>query len=388
MPRETPGASSALREKLASEIRGGGPIPFARFMEIALYDPEHGYYASGPSRLGTRGDYFTASDVGTAFGEGLAAQLREMDACLGRPAPFGYLEVGCGRGLLARDVLDALAADADDGGGLRRRIRMTLVDSSAGMRQAAAGRAPRARVAASLEGVRLASGCGIAIEWFDALPVHRVRRRSARLLEVRVGLDAHGDLANVETEPSPEVREHAERYRAAARDGEEAEVQLAAGEAMDRLCRSIDRGFLIVVDYGDRSEALHHPSRAGGTLLAYRGHRTSNDLLAHVGEQDLTAHVNFSVLEDRASAAGWSVAGYTTQDRFLIANGLLRRFESEGGDFAEPSRVKRRLQAMQLIHPEGMGRIFKVLVLHRGLDRAPALEGLVDPFPSSRPRRS
>src|SRR5262245_34546955 len=100
-------------------------------MEVALHDPEHGYYARGPERLGTEGDYFTASDVGTAFGECLATQLAEMDACLGPPARFGYLEAGCGRGLLARDVLDAWADRSPD---LATRSEVVLVDSSRGMR--------------------------------------------------------------------------------------------------------------------------------------------------------------------------------------------------------------------------------------------------------------
>jgi SAM-dependent MidA family methyltransferase len=143
--------------------------------------------------------------------------------------------------------------------------------------------------------------------------------------------------------------------------------------------RCLDRGVMLVVDYGERAERLYGPTRPEGTLLAYRRHTTNRDYLRNVGAQDLTAHVNFSALEDRARAIGLAVLGLTTQDRFLIANGILETFRPDDpGRLHDPRRVKARLQAMQLIHPEGMGRRFKVLALAKGC--RPDLAGLRDPF--------
>jgi SAM-dependent MidA family methyltransferase len=218
------------------------------------------------------------------------------------------------------------------------------------------------------------------VELFDALAVHRLRRRDGRLREIFVDLGEGGALVEREGDPAPEAESLARRYGAAAHEGEEAEVCPAAGEQLDVLDSVLERGFVLVVDYGHPAEELYGPTRPRGTLLAYHRHATNEDFLLRVGEQDLTAHVNFTQLQDRARELGLAVLGITTQDRFLIANGILREFEDEAGDHADPARVRARLRAMQLIHPEGMGRIFKVLILSKGIDPPPRLQGLTDPF--------
>jgi SAM-dependent MidA family methyltransferase len=370
-------ASASSRELLrliGDEIRAGGPISFARFMELALHDAEHGYYARGPERLGRGGDFFTASDVGAAFGVCLSRQIVEMDALLGKPAPFHYVEHGAGRGLLARDVEDALRANEP---GLAARFQAVLVDTSPGMRAAAAGHLPAARV----EPVGLArpagAGCVVAVELLDALPVHRVRRRGDALVEVRVALD--GDrLVELEGAPGADVRSWADAYGAAPEDGDESEACLALGPTLAGLAASIDRGFLVIVDYGHEAKRLFGPAHKRGTLMAYHRHRANEDYLERVGEQDLTSHVNLTALRREAEALGLHVAGITTQDRFLLANGILDGLDTdEGGPVVA---TKRRLQAKQLIHPEGMGRTFKVAVLAKRMEPLPVLRGLVDPF--------
>ena len=358
-----------LVARLRAEILEGGPVSFARFMEIALHDPDHGYYAAGAARLGRSGDFFTASDVGPAFGAALARQLAEMDDALGRPDPFRYVEIGAGRGTLARDVLDAWDT-------ARGRIEATLVDSSRGMREAARARAPEARVVASAAQVRGGSGAVVAVELLDALPVHRVRRRGRDLHEVRVALDG-GALREVEGPAAAEVRGWAESYGAAPEDGDEAEVCLALAPAVADLAAVIDRGFVIVVDYGHDAARLAHRAHRRGTLLAYHRHAVNEDYLARVGEQDLTAHVNLTALDGEAVRAGLAPLATTTQDRFLIANGLLEGLDEAGESLGA---VKRRLQARQLVHPDGMGRAFKVAVYAKGVSPVPSLRGLRDPF--------
>jgi SAM-dependent MidA family methyltransferase len=366
-----------LLARIADEIRERGPIPFARFMDLALHDGEHGYYSRGAAALGRGGDFFTASDVGTFFGQCMARQLFEMDGLLGRPPEFAAIEFGAGRGLLARDVLDAApAVDLD----FSSRLRYVMADRSRGMRKAAGRGAPEATAESpDAVGARPA-GCVLAVELFDALAVHRLRRRDGRLREIFVDLGEGGALVEREGDPAPEAESLARRYGAAAREGEEAEVCPAAGEQLDVLDSVLERGFVLVVDYGHPAEELYGPTRPRGTLLAYHRHATNEDFLLRVGEQDLTAHVNFTQLQDRARELGLAVLGITTQDRFLIANGILREFEDEAGDHADPARVRARLRAMQLIHPEGMGRIFKVLILSKGIDPPPRLQGLTDPF--------
>jgi SAM-dependent MidA family methyltransferase len=315
-----------LAERLSSEIAERGPLSFARFMERALYDPEDGYYSRGGRRIGRRGDFFTASDVGPLFGAAMARQVREIDRAIGPLDSFHVVEFGAGRGLLARDLLDSME-DLD--AGLRARLRYVMVDRSREMLAEAARRVPEAEclVPPELEpGLR---GCALAVELFDALPVHRVRRRDGELVEVWVDVDDAGALVESEGPCTPEARALAERYGAAAEEGTEAEVAPLATLQVDLLERSLERGVMLVVDYGDRAERLYGPARPAGTLLAYRRHATSQEYLAHVGEQDLTAHVNFSAVEDRARALGLEPLGLTTQDRFLIANGILDAFEQD-----------------------------------------------------------
>jgi SAM-dependent MidA family methyltransferase len=321
-------------------------------MELALHHPEHGYYASGPSRLGRAGDFFTASDVGPAFGACVARRLLAMDARLGRPDPFHYVEWGAGRGLLARDVQKTLSVEAPE---LARRLSITLIEGSAGMRAAAAESAPGARVLARADAPIGGAGCVVAVELFDALPVHRIRRRGGTLVEVAVGSDA-GQLIEVEQPPAAEVAAYAADYGAAREDGDEAEVCLALAPALASLAGSIERGFVLVV-YGHEASRMFGPAHRRGTLLAYHRHRAHEEYLARVGEQDLTAHVNLTALRREAERLGLETIEITTQDRFLIANGILEGF-AEGGDSLEA--VKRRLQAKQLLHPDGMGTLFKV----------------------------
>jgi SAM-dependent MidA family methyltransferase len=347
-------------------------LTFARFMDLALHHPEHGYYAAGARRLGPEGDFYTSSDLGDLFGRCLARQLAEVDARLGSPDPLAYVEFGAGRGTLARDVVEAA--------GLGSRLRPCLVDSSAGMREASLALLPQARVAARPADLAPGLvGMGVAVELFDALPVHRVRRRGGRLVEVFVGL---GDDAfvEIEGEPTPEARSLAERWGAAPEEGDESECCPALGPVLDALQRPFERALLVIVDYGYEAKALYDRSHARGTLLAYARHRTSEAVLEHVGEQDLTAHVNLSALRAAAEDLGLGFAGTTTQDRFLIANGILEAFEdADPRDHGRVDRVRDRRRAMGLIHPDGMGRRFKVVFLTKGIDPGP-WNGLADPF--------
>lgn len=367
-----------LPRRIRDEIVAHGPVSFARFMELALYDPGAGYYARSAARLGVDGDYFTASDVGHAFGRCLARQIAEIDRRLGGPEPFHVVEFGSGRGLLARDIIDAARATdrawAD-------RLRYVAVDRSRAMRAAAGEQAPEATSLAPDQLETGYRGCLLAVELFDALPVYRLRRRAGTLVEVRVGLGIDEQLVEVETAPDERAAALAQRYGAAVVDDVEAEVCPAALDQLEAMAGALDQGVMVIVDYGAGAERLYTPERSVGTLLAYHCHATNQQFLERIGEQDLTAHVNFSALEDHARSLGMTVLGRTTQERFLIANGILKCFDDENPEsWGDPRNVKERLRVKQLVHPSGMGRAFEVLMLSKGCDPPPALRGLNDPF--------
>jgi len=368
-----------LLRQIVARIEETGPISFARFMEMALYEPGTGYYVAGPGRLGKKGDFFTASDVGFFFGECIARQLCAMDRFLGAPRPFQVVEFGGGRGLLAEDILRTLELRHLE---VFERTRYAMVDRSAGMRAAASDLGTGLQVVApeKLAEISGVAGCVLAVELFDALPVHRLVRRESGLKEIRVGIGP-GGLEEVETSPGPALQHYAERYGAASSVGHEAEVCLEMPARFDQLSQVLDCGFMILVDYGYSAREKYGPARSRGTLMAYQGHTTSEDYLQRVGEQDLTAHVNWTALADHAASRGWRQLAMTTQDRFLIANGILEGLEARNeSELRDPDMVRRRMLAKQLIHPEGMGRMFQVMVLYKGEGEPPQLEGLVDPF--------
>jgi SAM-dependent MidA family methyltransferase len=277
--------------------------------------------------------------------------------------------------LLARDLVTALETFH---GELHRRIRYTAVDASAGMLREIGRVAPEASGADAAPAA--ATGCIFAMELFDALPVHRVVRRDGRLEEIGVGWDGE-NFQEARIEPAEDVCAWADRYGAASEEGFEAEVGLELEAQIDRWDRAIERGFALVLDYGDTAERLYTAGRKRGTLMTYRKHRAGEAYLEAVGQQDLTAHVNFTALTDAASERGWQLAGHTTQDRFLIANGILEDFDGmDERTYRDPRAIRERLGIKQLIHPTGMGRMFQVWVYYKGLDAEPTIAGLADPF--------
>lgn len=396
--RRTP-LTSLLLERIACD----GPLTFAAFMEACLYHPEHGYYTRQVPERGAR-DYVTSPDVGPLFGRLLAWQLGEMWERLGRPARFDLVEAGAGHGGLAEQILAAARepASGDPASGAQapefaRALRVTLVEASPRLREQA--RAALERYAGQVrltdrlppEGV---VGCLLSNELVDALPVHRVVQRAPGLREIYVAargdspdsgeLARRGELAETEAPPSsPELARYLERYGAPLQEGQQAEVHLAALAWLEQAAAALERGFLVTIDYGYRARELYGPAHQRGTLLAYRNHRAHDDWLAWPGEQDLTAQVNFTALEERGRELGLAPLGYRPQTQFLLAlaraSGLaeLSVPEASGPETPadEPARRAARLQFKQLIHPEGMGEAFKVLIQAKGVD-ATVLTGL------------
>lgn len=370
------GGIPRLLDLIRAEIRSDGPISFARFMEQALYAPGLGYYARGERAIGPAGDFVTASDEGQHFGRCLARQLAEIDRLTGPLDPFRVVEFGAGRGWLARDILDHLAYEFPE---LRARVGYEIVDRASAMREAASSLVPEAAVGETLLRRSGSAGCAIAVELFDALPVRRLRRRNGELVEIRVGLGASGELLEVEKPAGRELVSLADRCRAATTEGSEAEFAPTLSGELARMADAIDRGIIIIVDYGDVAERLY--TRRRGTLLAYHRQTTNEQYLSRVGLQDLTAHVNFTALEEAARSIGLELLGRTTQDRFLIGNGILKIFdETDPVRWGDPRNVQQRLQVMQLIHPSTMGRSFRVVIFAKNLTELPRLQGLEDPF--------
>lgn len=370
-----PEQRTPLTDILVTRIGRDGPLTFADFMETCLYHPEYGYYMRKKPEEGAS-DYFTSPEVGPLFGRLLARQVREMWEVMARPSPFTLIECGAGCGRLSEQILTAATEQAPAFG---LALRLWLVERSPQLReQAQAALAKfgnRVHVSAELPS-QPPVGCVLSNELLDALPVHRVVQRGERLREIYICVRA-GGLAEAEGEPSsPAVSDYLERYGAPLEDGQQAEVHLAALAWLEEAVAALARGFLLTIDYGYRAHELYVPHHLRGTLLAYRQHRAHEDWLAWPGEQDLTAHVNFTALEKRGQELGLETLGFTQQASFLLALARASEFaDIEGPGGGDCEKLARRQALKQLIHPGGMGETFKVLIQGKGFSGA-RLSGL------------
>lgn len=374
----TPEHLQELDLVLRREIADRGPIPFARFMERCLYHPTLGYYSRGLGGGGGR-DYVTSSSLHGAFGALMARQAEEMWRGAGSPAPFRFVEFGPGEGTFACDFLSAAARMTGFAGALeyvlvepspglreRQRARLSrLVPSLAGLRE------PRWEDLETLESAGIPVGCLFANEVLDAFPVHRVVGTAEGPREIHVAVREEALLETLLPLSDDRIAAFLDESGIALEDGQEVDISLEAPRFAGRVAGLLGRGYVLIVDYGYEAADLYHPARRRGTLLAYHRHRTTEDFLARPGEQDLTTHVDFTAIVRAARRAGMRVAGRTSQARFLLALGAL--------EYLEDASLQEREALKEMVLPDRMGGVFRVLVLAKG-DVPDSLRGLSAPW--------
>jgi SAM-dependent MidA family methyltransferase len=356
----------SLRQTIAREIAERGPIPFSRYMELCLYHPELGYYARHANQFGKAGDFYTSSDVHAVFGRLLARQFEEMWRGLGSPARLELLELGPGRGLFAQDVLDWSEKKFPAFFGA---LRYRLLEASPALREKirhALERhiaADRARLADWQNLPASAATVVFANEFFDALPVEVVSSEG----QLHVGIKGER-FVELWRPPSAEVMEFLDRHSVHPEHGERVEAPVLAQQYMTRVCEAVERGFVIAVDYGyTRAEQL--AGRHRGTIAAFRRHSLSTNPYEAPGEQDLTAHANFTALAGAAENSGMHAQPLITQSQFLLGVGEATQFADAFEDCKLPQeRAKVALQLKHLVTPAGMGESFHVLIASRGVD--------------------
>ncbi|MCY3727808.1 MAG: SAM-dependent methyltransferase [Nitrospira sp.] len=365
---------SPLMQHITALIRETGPLTFARFMELALYDEEHGYYMTGggssrtTSPIGREGgDFFTAPSLSPILAKCLVRQLEEIDERLGHPPVFHLVEMGPGDGTLLRDILQECREQqasflprlacipVERSPVFRRRQQETL----AGWKEQGEGIQwvddLQSIVDASLTGTLLSN------ELVDAFPVHRVRMGQDGLQELYVTSRDHA-LQERWAEPStPELASFLSDLDVELPVGFTTEINLEAVKWIKQVARVLDRGVVITIDYGHTAQDYFAPERKNGTLMGYHRHTVSTNPYTRVGEQDLTAHVNFSSLAHTGEQAGLTTTGFTNLQHFLMSLGideLVKGWDQE-------SAVVRA--AARLLRPHGMGTTFKVLMQHKGI---------------------
>ncbi len=342
-----PGLANLGNPRLVRAILGemnGGAIPFERFMELALYHPEFGYYRQ-PGRIGPGGDFLTSPHIHPMFGWAVAGWCHHVWLSLGSPHPFTIFEPGAGDGTLAQTVLD-WAEGRDQA--FRAAIRYVAIESNSS--------GSDSRVEWANPPVPPAeAGIVLANELFDAFPVRLLDGTPRGPIEVFVAWDgerfveAPGGVVTLDDAPETG------RF----------EVNQRAYPAMRSLCQLVGRGAILVFDYGYPQEELWAPWRTTGTLLCFYRHTAHEDPYIHIGEQDMTTHVNFSELATAAENEGLTVRGPVSQGLFLLSMGLGAVVESARTDMAEYFARRRALET--LTDSAGLGRI-RVLAATRGLE--------------------
>jgi SAM-dependent MidA family methyltransferase len=365
-----------LAALLAERIRRFGPITFAEYMRECLYHPVHGYYSQPETRRFA--DYYTSVDVHAIFGRLLARQFAEMWEQLGRPALFALVEAAAGTGRLAAHILDFAEARLPE---FYSSLGYVAVERSPARCDQLAARlrrhVERDRCRAAIEiPANISLGCLFSNELLDALPVHRVIQQNGVLEEIFVASDGTAFSELRRPLSTCAISSYFAAQEIALLEGQQAEAALEASDWISEVGRRLERGFVLTIDYGHEAADLFDAHHMAGTVLAYANHRSSDNLYAAPGQQDLTAHVNFTALRLWGRRSGLEPLGLVSQTAFLLALGRGNEFADlydHGMD--ETERVRARLQLKTLIFPEGMGERFQVLVQQKGV-RESKLTGL------------
>mgnify|MGYP000492409927 CR=1 FL=1 len=365
------------------EIQTQGPITFARFMEMALYHPELGYYSSPAADIGRSGDYYTAPSVSPLFGTMLARQFAEMWRKQGCPSPWALVEYGPGTGALARDVLNASRQRYPD---FYEALTYYLVEISPGLRER-----QRRELCSQLQdatkfrwvdGAAKAvdsgaiAGCIFANELVDALPVHLVQRSASGLMELYVNYNSR-EFCLVEGPPSTaELENYFVMQHVELAVGQKAEVNLLAGKWLSEIADSLGKGYVMIIDYGATAAELYASHRFKGTLRCFHKHRLIENPFVNIGQQDITAHVNFTALAMWGARLGLQELGLVSQPQFLLNLGILDELQGHDNFTHDATWHKKTAAFKQLVLPGGMGDIFKVLLMYKGFPVPPELTGL------------
>ena len=354
----------SLVNVLQALIRERGPLTVAAFMEVALYHHELGYYARAVQRSGRAGDFFTSVDVGPLFGRLLAVQIAEMASLL--DGDLHLVEAGAGNGRLSADILSGLEQQA---AAVLGRTALHLVEISPTARDAQRDTlgplathlaSSSATIPDAFEGVLVAN------ELLDAMPVHQLVMREDGLREVFVDL-VDGALVTKEGPLStPRLSEYFEGLGIELEPGWRTEVSLEAVDWVRDFARRLTRGFAIIIDYGHDATQLYSVTHSAGTLTSYSRHRSNgpeapprhDPWLQHPGEQDLTAHVDFTSIRRAAEGEGCVTLGFLDQTYFLMALAASR---------LDALALGERLALKTLMMPGGLGSTMKVLVLGKGV---------------------
>lgn len=374
-----------LTQLIKDQINSNGPITFAEFMQLALYHEEHGYYNSERTRIGKEGDYYTSPCVHRAFGEIVGRFIHKVYKTL-NIREFTIVEMGAGKGYLALDVLDSLKRDQPEFYGdlnyLIVEISPSVIEQEKTILKDHLNKISFLSSTSEIVDEDVA-GVFVSNELVDSFPFHRLKYVGNDFQEIYVGV-RKDDLTEILGSLSTiELKNYIDRYDLEFTEGQEIEINLDAKRWLLNVSRIFSKGFVVTIDYGFKATELFSPVRTKGTYMCFYKHVANENPYDHIGEQDITAHVDFSNLVLLGKDVELETVKYTTQGQFLIDWGILDIIEeySIKNRADELSYQKDILAIKNLFLPDLMGGKFKVLV------QAKNLKNKIDTFYPESPLR-
>ncbi|KPJ98663.1 MAG: hypothetical protein AMK71_11070, partial [Nitrospira bacterium SG8_35_4] len=359
-----------LEQIIIEKIRREGPITFETFMDMALYHPEFGYYSSSESALGREGDFFTSPHLHPIFGGMIGRQLYEMWQAMGKPSEFDIVEMGAGHGYLAKDIFDYLQNSKDSMAAFLDSVRYRIVEPYAHFENKQ--RTVLADLLHNQSGITWVTslselkdirGCVFSNELLDAFPVHLVRINQT-VHEIGVNYRDHKFTEELQDVSSGDIMNYLNIFSAGLPPGYKTEINMRIKKWLESVAAVLKEGFVLTIDYGYSAKEYYSEDRTGGTLLCYHKHTLNDSPYRNIGQQDITAHVNFSSLKLWGDDLGLKTVGYCPQGTFLTSAGIdemIVELYSDSADYlSEISKIKR------LIFPQGMGDSHNVMIQFKG----------------------
>ncbi|MEW6118273.1 MAG: SAM-dependent methyltransferase [Nitrospirota bacterium] len=360
---------NSLKQKIIDKISSEGPISFETFMEMALYDPGLGYYAKESTVIGKAGDFYTSPHLHAIFGAMLGRQMEEMWLLMERPDCFQIVEMGAGMGYLAKDMLDYLK-----GKDIFDHLTYTIIELNPNIkaRQQTLLADLRAKVTwtSGLNELGPVQGCFLSNELLDAFPV-RLVEMDDEVNEVYVAHSGASGLAEVKRPCSSEIKDYFNAFSIRLEKGYKTEVNLRIKDWLREISSRLSEGFILTIDYGYSAQEYYSEERKRGTLLCYYRHQISDDPYQHIGEQDITAHVNFSSLKKWGEELGIAAIGFCPQGTYLVSLGIDEVIRERYGDAPDPFEMAK---IKGLLFPQGMGESHSIMIQYKG-GRQPVLRG-------------
>jgi SAM-dependent MidA family methyltransferase len=355
--------------KITEKIKKEGPITFETFMEMALYEPGLGYYASERTEIGKAGDFYTSPHLHPVFGAMIGRQIEEMWEVMKKPSDFTILEIGAGAGYLCKDILDYL------GKRFFCPSAYIIVEPNPFMKQRQErlleGSIDKVKWISSLNNAGTLKGCVLSNELLDAFPVHIIEMED-ELREIYVTVDDKTFVEIKRDLSTHAIADYLNEFSIELSEGYRTEINLRIKDWLNSVDTILSEGFIMTIDYGYPAWDYYSEDRNRGTLLCYHKHQLVEDPYQNIGEQDITAHVNFSSVKKWGKDLGLKTLGFCQQGAFLIALGIdeiMKELYENSPDYLfEIAKIKR------LILPGTMGETHKVIVQYKGNDH-PELRG-------------